>query len=97
LVDFDPHDLEHEGQLHVEAGYRVAQSTPLVARSGQRIGMLSPHWRAAHRPSECELRFLDLLVRQAADIREQRQTTEQLRLAAVAYVHSLTPRRWSPK
>jgi signal transduction histidine kinase/CheY-like chemotaxis protein len=39
--------------------------------------MVSTHWCKHHRPSERELRFLDLLVRQAADLIEQRQTAAE--------------------
>jgi GAF domain-containing protein len=61
----------------MEAGYRSGQSTPMVTRAGKIIGMVSTHWRKHHRPSERELRFLDLLVRQAADLIEQRQTAAE--------------------
>jgi signal transduction histidine kinase len=38
----------------------------------------STHWREpGHRPSDRELRFLDLLARQAADLIEQRQIKNQ--------------------
>jgi signal transduction histidine kinase/CheY-like chemotaxis protein len=49
----------------------------MISRSGRRIGMVSTHWCKHHRPSERELRFLDLLVRQAADLIEQRQTAAE--------------------
>lgn len=85
FVDFDaPPDADPDGALrmHRDAGYLSAQSTPLIARSGRPIGMLSTHWRAHYRPGERELRFLDLLARQAADLIEQRQAEEALRHAA---------------
>jgi PAS domain S-box-containing protein len=77
FVDFDvPESEDPSGamRLHVEAGYLSAQSTPLTTRAGRLIGMVSTHWHEHHRPSERELRFLDLLARQAADLIEQRQT-----------------------
>lgn len=76
FVDFDfPQSDDPDGsrRLHVDAGYLSAQSTPLMSRSGKLIGMVSTHWRTHHRPTERELRFLDLLARQAADLIEQRQ------------------------
>jgi len=82
FVDFDTPDVpDPDGSLkrHVDAGLRSAQSTPLITRSGRVIGMLSTHWRDRHRPSERELRFLDLLTRQAADLMERRQTEAALR------------------
>jgi signal transduction histidine kinase/CheY-like chemotaxis protein len=72
-------DPDGSMRMHVEAGYQSAQSTPLVARSGRPIGMVTTHWRKQHRPQDRELRFLDLLVRQAADLIEQRQADEALR------------------
>jgi PAS domain S-box-containing protein len=77
FVDFDvPESEDPDGslRLHVNTGLICAQSTPLISRSGRRIGMVSTHWRKHHRPTEQELRFLDLLARQAADLIEQRQT-----------------------
>jgi PAS domain S-box-containing protein len=75
-IDFDdPEREDPDGslQLHVEVGYRSAQSTPLVTRWGRLIGMVSTHWHNHYRPTERELRFLDLLARQAADLIEQRR------------------------
>jgi GAF domain-containing protein len=66
-------------RMHVEEGLLSAQSTPLVTRSGKPIGMVSTHWRNHHRPTERELRFLDLLARQAADLIELRQAQERIR------------------
>lgn len=80
FVDFDileSEDPDGSMRIHIEAGYRSAQSTPLISRSGKPIGMVSTHWRTHHRPSERELRFLDLLARQAADLIEQRQDEAQ--------------------
>ena len=80
FVNFDvPESEDPDGslRLHVNAGLICAQSTPMISRSGRRIGMVSTHWCKHHRPSERELRFLDLLVRQAADLIEQRQTAAE--------------------
>lgn len=82
FVDFDvPKSTDPDGsmQMHVEAGLLSAQSTPLISRLGKRIGMVSTHWRKHHRPSDGELRFLDLLARQAADAIEQHNTAAALR------------------
>ncbi|MBD2534066.1 PAS domain S-box protein [Nostoc flagelliforme FACHB-838] len=80
FVDFDvpeSEDLDGSLRLHLNTGLISAQSTPLISRSGRQIGMVSTHWRKHHRPSERELRFLDLLARQAADLIEQRQTSAE--------------------
>jgi GAF domain-containing protein len=37
------------------SGIRAVQSTPLLSRSGQLLGMISTHWRSPHRPTEREL------------------------------------------
>lgn len=54
---------------------RAMQSTPLISRSGQVIGMFSTHWHNPYHPSDRELKFLDLLARQAADWIEQQQSS----------------------
>jgi len=80
FVDFDaPESEDPDGsrRILVEAGYLCGQSTPLITRAGKIIGMVSTHWREHHRPSERQLRFLDLLARQAADLIEQRQTAAE--------------------
>jgi len=80
FTDFDvPESEDPDGslRLHIQAGLRSAQSTPLMSRSGKPIGMVSTHWQEHHRPSDRQLRFLDLLARQAADLIEQRQTVAE--------------------
>src|SRR5262245_1871130 len=58
---------------------RAAQSTPLVARSGQLLGMISTLCREPHQPTERTLRSLDVLARQAADLIERVQVETALR------------------
>ncbi|GAO05007.1 ATP-binding protein [Anaeromyxobacter sp. PSR-1] len=66
-------------RLLEDAGVRALQSTPLVARDGRPLGMISTHWREPHRPDEVTLRMLDLLARQAADLIEHRRREQALR------------------
>jgi len=61
------------------SGIRAVQSTPLVSRSGRLLGMISTHWRVPHEPTERELRPLDVLARQAADLIERSRTEAALR------------------
>ena len=77
---FDPAAPDPDGSTrwHLDAGMRSAQSTPLVSRSGQPLGMFSTHWRVRRSLGERELRFLDLLGRQAADLIEHRQQQQAL-------------------
>jgi len=63
----------------LDAGIHSAQSTPLFSRSGKMLGMISSHWRKPHTPTERDLRLLDILARQAADLIERRQADEALR------------------
>lgn len=82
FLQFDDEKVDDpKGDLrwHVDAGYLSAQSTPLIARSGRPIGMISTHWRKRHQPGERELRYLDLLARQAADLVEQRVAEDKIR------------------
>lgn len=62
-----------------KSGIVAVQSTPLSARDGSIIGMLSTHWRRPHRPEDAELRSLDVLARQAADFIERARTQAALR------------------
>jgi PAS domain S-box-containing protein len=66
-------------EVIVAAGVRAVQSTPLVSRSGQVLGVFSTHYRAPHRPDERELRMVDVLARQAADLIERSRAEEALR------------------
>ena len=59
-----------------QTGIRAVQSTPLLSRAGQTVGMISTHWRETHTPSERDLRTFDVLARQAADLIERRRTAE---------------------
>ena len=54
-----------------KSGIRAVQSTPLFSRAGKLLGMISTHWRRPHQPLERELRLLDVLARQAADLMER--------------------------
>ena len=70
---------DSSNRLHFEHGLRCAQSTPLLSRSGRPLGMFSTHWRTLRSLTEREVRFLDLLGRQAADLIERSQAREALR------------------
>ncbi|MHB8540074.1 MAG: PAS domain S-box protein [Candidatus Acidiferrales bacterium] len=61
------------------SGIRSVQSTPLISRSGRMLGMISTHWREPHQPSERDLRLLDVLARQVADLIDRSRVEETLR------------------
>ena len=63
LFDADASDLE----AYRRSGILSVQSTPLVARTGQVVGMMSTHWHQRDVPAEASYRFFDLLARLAAD------------------------------
>ena len=54
-------------KIAAAAGYRAVISTPLIERGGKPLGMLSMHFRRSHRPTDQQLRHLDLYVRQTTD------------------------------
>jgi signal transduction histidine kinase/ActR/RegA family two-component response regulator len=61
------------------AGLRACQSTPLLTRNGALIGVISTHWKRRHVPSERDLRLLDIIARQAADLIERNVAAEAMR------------------
>ena len=63
----------------ISSSFRAVQSTPLISRSGELLGVLSTHFRRPHRPSAPDLRLLDLYARQAAELIERGQAEEKLR------------------
>jgi signal transduction histidine kinase len=71
----DTDDLKH---FHLSR-IKSAQSSPLITRSGKLMGMISTHWKTIHEPTERELRLLDVLVRQATDLLERKQSEVALR------------------
>ncbi|MGV3590483.1 MAG: ATP-binding protein [Gammaproteobacteria bacterium] len=68
----------------VAAGVNSAQTTPLYSRNGNLLGMLPTHWKAHHTPSERDLRLLDILARQAADLIERKKAEDALKQSKVA-------------
>ena len=66
-------------RIAAETGYRAVHSTPLTARSGRLLGVLSLHFKRPHRPSASVLRALDLYARQAADVIERLHAEQALR------------------
>ena len=64
-------------EVMLEAGIRSVQSLPLLTSSGKILGVISTHFSEPHRPSEQELRLMDLLARQTADYLERRRVEEE--------------------
>ncbi len=79
--------------IMLSVGARAVQSTPLFSRSGELLGMISTHYRTTCIPDERDLRLIDLLARQTADIIMHNKAEEEIRrsnneLQQFAYVAS---------
>src|SRR6478609_2925572 len=61
----------------VEAKVLAVQSTPLISSAGHALGVLSTHFSSPSRPTEQEIRLMDLLARQAADYLERKRVEEE--------------------
>jgi GAF domain-containing protein len=68
-----------ELQTYLQTGIRSMQTTPLLSRTGGTIlGMISTHWAEPHVPTAGDLRMLDVLARQAADLIERKLADQAL-------------------
>lgn len=80
-------DIEHTDYLkgtadqaqYLRTGIRAAQTTPLLSRSGELVGMVSTHWKQPHTPTARDLRLMDILARLAADLIERTAHDEEAR------------------
>lgn len=62
----------------LQTGIRSMQTTPLMSRSGQLLGMITTHWDHPHNPTTRDLRLMDILARQAADLLERTKAESDL-------------------
>ena len=88
VPDIDSHDFVASAEnlaAYRRSGIKSMQTTPLISRNGRILGMISTHWREVHQPSERDLRLLDVLARQAADLIERRRSEEALRASESLY------------
>lgn len=67
-------------QIYLQTGIHACQTTPLIARAGNVVGMISTHWRTPHQPSETDFRLFDILAKQAADLIEHRRQEEAMQV-----------------
>ncbi|MGI4739801.1 MAG: CheR family methyltransferase [Janthinobacterium lividum] len=80
-------------EVALAEGIRAIQSTPLLTRSSGLVGVLSNQFRQPHRPTEHQLKLLDLLAWTAADFIERHRTIqalEQLSVGLEQQVHERT-------
>src|SRR5690349_5824978 len=68
---------KHSLEAMREADVLAVQALPLLSSTGNVLGIISVHFGHAHRPSEQELRLLDVLARQTADYRERKRVEEE--------------------
>ncbi|MBV8803067.1 MAG: GAF domain-containing protein [Gammaproteobacteria bacterium] len=66
-------------EFYRTSGIRSVQSTPLVSRTGEIVGMISNYWKGVHQPSERDFALLDVIIRQAADLLERMRVQAALR------------------
>ncbi|HEY3276378.1 MAG TPA: GAF domain-containing protein [Syntrophorhabdaceae bacterium] len=71
-----------------DAGVRAVQSTPLVSRRGDLLGILTTQYGAPHVPDEHSLRRMDMLARLASDMIEHAFAEDALRKSEENY-HAL--------
>lgn len=72
-------------EVLLEEDIHAVQSTPLVSWEGRLLGILSTHFCRVHTPAERELRLVDILARQAADMIERHQVEQTLRESREQY------------
>ena len=70
------------------SGIRAVQSTPLLSRNGALLGVMSTHWKQPWQPPERQLRLLDVIARQAADLIERTSAQEAQRVRAKRLVEA---------
>jgi len=77
-VDRDPTFAEPTlRRVMQRAGVRAVQSTPLLSRTRDIVGIISTHFNTPREPSARDLRLVDLFARQAADLVEHAQTAQR--------------------
>jgi PAS domain S-box-containing protein len=76
----DDAEMQRTEDLHYYclSGITAVQSTPLISRAGNIVGMISTHWSKPHQPSERDLQLFDVLARQASDLIERKKAEEKL-------------------
>lgn len=61
----------------LSANVLAVQSMPLMSSAGHVLGVISTHFSNPSRPSEQEIRLMDLLARQSADYLERKRVEEE--------------------
>ncbi len=61
------------------AGYRAMYGTPLITRGAGILGVIATYFREPHRPSDREIRLVEVYARQAADFIDNARLYSELR------------------
>jgi PAS domain S-box-containing protein len=78
-IGFEGLDGTDAGAATYAEGIRAAQSTPITSRAEETIGVISTQFRQPHRPSDHELRLMDMLAWTAAEFLERHRANAALR------------------
>ncbi len=76
-IEVDPLLAQYR-EVANRAGVRSCHSTPLITHGSNILGVLAVHFRESRRPSQRELRLMDLYARMAADFIENAQLHYQV-------------------
>jgi GAF domain-containing protein len=102
VTTFPPLAGTPDREVALADGIRATNSTPMISRSGELVGVLSVQFGKPHRASEQQLRLLDLLAWTASDFVERHQAIEALkeseeRLQAAPVAGRMAHWRWDPE
>jgi len=86
-IDEDPMVVGEDLEMLRHNNMYAMQSTPLMSRGGEVLGMITTHWRQPYRPEEQELWHLDILARQAADLIERSLAEQRTRVLLTEVSH----------
>jgi PAS domain S-box-containing protein len=76
-------------QAALAAGIHAAQATPMLSRAGELVGVLGNQFRHPHRPSQDQLRRIDLLAWLAAGLVERHKAAAALRVSEARHAYLL--------
>ncbi|HUE81614.1 MAG TPA: ATP-binding protein [Pyrinomonadaceae bacterium] len=87
-IEVDPLPAQYREVAH-QAGIRSCHSTPLITHGSNILGVLAVYFRESRRPSQRELRLMDLYARMAADFIENAQLHHKVQQELEAREQSL--------
>lgn len=79
VENFAPLAGTKDREIALAENIRATQSTPMISRSGEMVGVLNTQFDRPHRSSDAELKLIDLLAWMAADFVERYRAYHALR------------------